>query len=210
MDPEKKKELKRNITTISEVRKERLDLVLRRRQTDLTLVLENIWDPHNVSAILRSADAVGVRTVHLLYHIETAPDLKKIGKQSSASAKKWLTFRNHSSVADCFSELHDEGFTILASHLTKFSASLYDLNLTGKIALVMGNETRGVSDEACALADGGYFIPMMGMVQSLNASVAAAVSLFEACRQRLNAGSYNQPTIEETALNELLTEWAMK
>jgi tRNA (guanosine-2'-O-)-methyltransferase len=200
----------RSLDTISARRRERLRAVLERRQPDLTIVLENIWDPHNVGAILRSADAVGIMTVHLLYYIEQAPDLRTIGKLSSASAKQWLTIRRHGSVEECYAALRDAGFAIHASHLTPSATSLYELDATRPTAFVIGNEHRGVSDTACALADGIFFIPMAGMVQSLNASVANAVILYEAYRQRAAAGLYAQPRLESGQLDQLLADWARK
>lgn len=199
--------MKHSLSTITPRRKSRLETVLQRRQTGFTLVLENIWDPHNVSAILRTADAVGIHTVHLLYHIEDFPNLAKVGKQSSASAKKWLTFVKHHSVRGCFDSLHAEGFRIHASALTEFSMSLYDIEAGEKIALVLGNESRGISDEARSLADGVYYIPMMGMVQSLNVSVAAAVSMYEIMRQRSTKGLYDSPSLEPGLLQSTLDLW---
>lgn len=200
----------RSVEMLTENRRARFEEVLRRRQTDFTIVIENIWDPHNVSAILRSADAVGISDVHLLYYIEKAPDFRKTGKQSSASARKWLNFHNHESVEACYEALRKDGFKIYASHLSQYSMSMHDLNGLDKIALVFGNEHRGVSETACNLADGVFFIPMLGMVESLNASVATAVSLYEIARQRLAAGRYSEPTINEPELNNILEEWARK
>lgn len=197
----------RTLETISDKRKQRLMRVLSQRQLDLTVVLENVHDPHNVSAVLRTADAVGIYQVHLIYTKESFP---KLGKKSSASAKKWIEVHHYSDVASCYQKLHEQGFKIYASHLTKNASSLYDLNLNEKIALVLGNEHRGVSDEACKLADGIYFIPMMGMIQSLNISVATAVSLYEALRQRQSIGSYNESQFNQKILNELLSAWAKK
>lgn len=196
------------IDTISDRRRQRFEEVLRRRQRDLTIVLENIWDPHNVSAILRSADAVGVQNVHLLYTIEKAPNLRRHGKQSSASAKKWLDITVHGNTGECFDMLRGEGFRIYASHLTREAVPLHAIDFTEKSALVLGNESRGVSDEACALADGIYMIPMMGMVESLNVSVAAAVTLYEALRQRMQAGLYDTPQLGAEGLQDMLREWA--
>lgn len=198
------------IDTITERRKARLESVLRKRQTGLTIVIENVWDPHNVSAILRSADAVGIRTVHLLYTIEKPPNLKRHGKQSSASAKKWLEFRVHDSVDACFEALRAENFKVYASHLTNHAIGLHDIDFTSNTAIILGNEHRGVSEEACARADGVYFIPMMGMVESLNVSVAAAVSLYEALRQRNEAGLYDSPQLGEDGVRETLISWAKK
>ncbi|MDT8324989.1 MAG: TrmH family RNA methyltransferase [Bacteroidota bacterium] len=198
------------IDSITDRRRARLEAVLRRRQTGLTIVIENVWDPHNVSAILRSADAVGIRTVHLLYTIEKAPNLKRHGKQSSASARKWLEFHVHDSVEDCFAALRAEDFRVYASHLTNHAIGLHDIDFAGRTAIVLGNEHRGVSEEACALADGVYYIPMMGMVESLNVSVAAAVSLYEALRQRNAAGLYDTPQLGEQGVRETLISWAKK
>jgi tRNA (guanosine-2'-O-)-methyltransferase len=201
---------KHTLETITERRRERLLQVLHRRQQSLTIVLENIWDPHNVSAILRSADAVGIHVVHLLYTIEDPPNLRRHGKQSSASAKKWLEIVVHDSVDSCFTELRKQGFRIYASHLSNTGGGLYDIDFTDKTAIILGNEHRGVSDEACERADGSYFIPMMGMVESLNVSVAAAVTLYEALRQRLGAGMYQQSEMDEAILHEALRDWAQR
>lgn len=201
---------KHTLETITDRRRERLEQVLRRRQTTLTIVLENVWDPHNVSAILRSADAVGIHTIHLLYTIEEAPDLLKHGKQSSASAKKWLETVVHDSVDACFSALRARDFSIYASHLTKEAIGLHDIDFTRNTAIILGNENRGVSDEVCERSDGVYYIPMMGMVESLNVSVAAAVSLYEAFRQRKLAGKYDTPELGEAGTQQFLRDWAQR
>jgi tRNA (guanosine-2'-O-)-methyltransferase len=181
--------------------------VLRRRQPDLTLVVEDVHDPHNVSAILRSADATGILNVHLLYTKEQFP---KLGRKSSASASKWVGREFHRSVDKCYADLRKKGFIICATHLGAKSKSLYELDLTKKVALVFGNEHRGVSDEAARLADENFQIPMMGMIESLNVSVACAVSLYEALRQRSKAGKYEKPALNARQLKVLLENWAAK
>lgn len=192
---------------VTEKRKNKIENVLKQRQPDLTVVMENIHDPHNVSAILRSADAVGVKEVQLIYTVEKFP---RLGKKSSASAIKWVDTRSFSSVKDCYDRLHAEGFKIFATHLEKKSKSLYDLKLNKRVALVFGNEHHGVSDEAAELADGNFHIPMVGMIQSLNVSVACAVALYEAMRQRLEKGSYNKPKYKKQELEKLFNEWCRK
>ena len=177
---------------------------LAHRQPDLAVVIENVHDPHNVSAILRSCDAVGVRRVELMYTVEKLP---KIGKKSSSSANKWVERRTHRSVAECFGVLRGEGFTVAASHLGTGTLPLYDLDLRKRVALVFGNEHRGVSDEAAGAADFCFRIPMMGMIQSLNVSVAAAVALYEALRQRLAAGDLDAPKLGAPELEALYEEW---
>ncbi len=185
-------------------RSEKIRQVLARRQPGLTVVVENIHDPHNVSAVFRTCDAVGVMRVELLYTQEKFP---RIGKKSSSSANKWLERRRHTSVDHCYRLLRDEGFRIYATHLGPGSVSLYDLDLTQKVAIVFGNEHRGVSDEAAMKADGNFQIPMMGMIQSLNVSVAAAVSLYEALRQRLAGGTIDRCLYSQEELQAFFEEW---
>jgi tRNA (guanosine-2'-O-)-methyltransferase len=191
----------------TERRLNRLEQVLRHRQPDITVVMENIHDPHNVSAVLRSCDAAGVMEVQLIYADMDFPD---IGKKSSASAKKWVDLRRFNSVKECYQKLHAEGFTIFATHLEEKATSLFELNMTKKIAIVVGNEHSGVSSEAAQSADGILQIPMFGMIQSLNVSVATAVILFEIVRQRIASGQYDESKYSQTELAKLLKIWAMK
>ena len=191
----------------SERRLAKLESVIRRRQPDLTVIMENIHDPHNVSAVLRSCDAAGVMEIQLVYTDEEFP---KLGKKSSASAKKWVDQRQFKNVGECYKQLHKEGFTIYATHLGKGTKSLYDLDLTGKVALAFGNEHRGVSEESAELADANFMIPMAGMIQSLNVSVACAVTLFEAVRQRIAAHRYDASSFDEKEVKKTLKKWAMK
>jgi tRNA (guanosine-2'-O-)-methyltransferase len=189
---------------MTERRREKFERVIAARRPDLTVVMEDIHDPHNVSAMLRSADAVGVLRVHLVYTSEAFP---KLGKKSSASATKWIGRSKHASVRECYDALRAEGFTICATHLGKRSVPLYDLDLTKKVALVFGNEHRGVTDEAADLADVNFQIPMVGMIESLNVSVACAVTLYEAFRQRLAGGGRKLSPKEKLLVRELAGEW---
>ncbi len=191
----------------TERRLNRLMHVLRHRQPDLTIVMENILDPHNVSAVLRSCDAAGVMEVQLIYTDVNFPD---IGKKSSASAKKWVELRKFNNVKDCYKKLHEEEFIIYATHLEEKAKSLFEIDMTKKIAIVVGNEHKGVSPEAAKLADSIIKIPMFGMIQSLNVSVATAVILFEAVRQRIASGQYDESKYSNTELAKLLRIWAMK
>jgi tRNA (guanosine-2'-O-)-methyltransferase len=169
--------------------------------------LENIHDPHNVSAIFRTCDAVGVTKVSLLYTVEKFP---KIGKKSSASAFKWVEKEKFKDVEACYNNLRTEGFLILASSICSDAVSLFDLDLTQKTAIVLGNEHRGVSEEAVKLADKKFLIPMCGMVQSLNVSVASAVVLYEAFRQRFKKNMYKKTEYSSEEMEELLQSWYMR
>jgi tRNA (guanosine-2'-O-)-methyltransferase len=187
-------------------RQERVRAVLARRQPDLTVVLENVHDPHNVSAVLRTCDAVGILAVHAVYTIETPPDLL-FARQTSASAAKWVTVHRHDSIEDCYGTLRLEGMQILATALAPRATDLYDSDLVAPVALVFGNEMRGVSDDALELADGALSIPIVGMVQSLNVSVACAVCLYEAFRQRAAHGAYDQSRLPAETLDQLERDW---
>jgi tRNA (guanosine-2'-O-)-methyltransferase len=188
-------------------RLEKIRRILSHRQPDLTVVLENIHDPHNVSAILRSADAVGIMGVHLIYTTEEFP---KVGRKSSASASKWVGRWKWRSVKECYASLRQGGFKIFASQLDAGSLSVFDLNMKNKVALIFGNEHRGVSEQAAALADARFKVPMYGMIESLNVSVACAVSLYEALRQRLEQGDYSKPKLGDAVLQTLVEEWTKK
>ncbi len=191
----------------SEQRMERLREVLNKRQPDLSVVMENIHDPHNVSAMLRSCDAVGVLRVHLVYTQEQFPDM---GEKSSASARKWVERVKHKSVEECYAQLREQGHAIYATRLDPEARSLYELDLSKPTAFVFGNEHRGVSDDAASQADGSVMIPMLGMIQSLNVFVACAVALFEAARQRLRTGAYGNSKLSEEEFGRLLKVWAVK
>jgi tRNA (guanosine-2'-O-)-methyltransferase len=190
----------------TERRQQRIMTVLRYRQPDLTVVLENVHDPHNVAAVLRSCDAVGIVRVHIVYTIEEPPR-EPFARTTSASAAKWVDVVRHDSIASCYAALRSEGFTILATSLAPGSRDLYAVDLRQPVALVFGNEHRGVSEEAVARADGLVVIPMYGMVQSLNISVACAVMLFEAMRQRRAAGDYDRPKLSDEAVQRLAEDW---
>lgn len=190
-----------------ERRKNKIYKVLEQRQPDLTVVMENIHDPHNVSAMLRSSDAVGIPEVNLIY---TSTKYPKIGSKSSSSANKWITRRKFPSVAECYAQLRAEGFQILATRLDENAKQLYAFDLTKPTAFVFGNEHAGVTDEAAQRADATVYIPMMGMIQSLNVSVACAVTIYEALRQRMEKGYYSSARFDQKMLEKLKEEWLRK
>lgn len=191
----------------TEQRLSRIITAVTRRQYSLRVVLENIHDPHNVSAILRTCDAVGVPKVSLVYNQEQFP---KISRISSASANKWVQRERFARIEDCYSSLRQQGFKIYASALTNYSRDLFEMDFTEKTAVVMGNEHRGVSEQASELADEVFFIPMHGMVQSLNVSVATAVILYEVQRQRKLKGMYEESELDKKELDNLIDEWCSK
>lgn len=183
--------------------------VVKKRQKGFTIVMENIHDPHNVSAILRTGEVAGIDEVYLIYNAEEFP---KIGRQSSSSAKKWVELKKFTSVKECFDDLHNKGFKIYSTAIIEDSEnkSLYELNLSGNVAIVLGNENRGVSEEVIKLSDDNFIIPMFGMIQSLNVSVTAGICIFEGVRQRLNKGLYENPGYSEQELKQKLDKYIEK
>jgi tRNA (guanosine-2'-O-)-methyltransferase len=163
-------------------RKARIDEVVASRTRTLTVVMEAFCDPQNVNAVLRTCEAFGVQEIHV---VEGPMKPYDRNKKISQNADKWLDVRRWKTTAECLGHLHGEGFRLYATHLGEGSRPLEELTFAGKVALVFGNESRGVSEEALALADERYAIPMMGFVQSLNVSVAAAVSLARAVERRV-------------------------
>jgi tRNA (guanosine-2'-O-)-methyltransferase len=193
--------------TTTPERLEKLDRAARLRQPTLAVVIENIHDPHNFNAILRSCDAVGTSRINLVYTIEQPP---KLAHASSSGAYKWMDIQRFDSIAECYASLRAEGFKIHATKLEPKATSLYTNDLTAPTAFVLGNEHRGISEEAAKGADDLLFIPMMGMSESVNVSVAAAVCLFEAMRQRTVAGMYEHPQLSPEALRSLKADWLMR
>jgi len=189
-------------------REAKIKKVLNHRQGGLVVVMENVYDPHNISAVMRTCDAVGVQDIFVLNNM-IAPH-KRFAKTSSASALGWLSVRQYTNTAQCMEEVKKMCDKIYATHLGVQSSSLYELDLTQRVALVFGNEREGVTAECLSYCDGNFIIPQVGMVQSLNISVACAITLYEAFRQRNAAGCYNgTPSLPEAQRNTLATKWGL-
>ena len=169
--------------------------------------MANIHDPHNVSAIYRSCDAFGVSRVHLYYTKTAFPHL---GEKSSASARKWVETVRHTTAEEMMAALKKEGMRVYATSCSPVAKPVGDYNLAEPVAIIMGNEHSGVDAEVLPLVDGELYIPMYGMIQSFNVSVAAALILGEASRQRLLAGKYDTPTYPSVELEERIRLWLGK
>ena len=187
---------------------EKLSTVLQRRQFDLTIVLENVFDPHNISAVMRTCDAVGVQDIFILN--TKIPRHKKWGARSSSSAAKWLSVHQFDDAELCFDVIRNRGMKILTTFLGENSLPFYEVDFTSPIALVFGNEHSGVSEEIRVKADGNFIIPQVGIIQSLNISVACAVTLYEAYRQKERAGHYKGDRQVEEARIKLLSDWELE
>lgn len=191
---------------MTQEREERILQVLDKRQAGITVVLENVFDPHNISAVMRTCDAIGMQEIYVLN--TRIPPHKKWGAKSSSSAALWLTIRQYTNAEQCFTELRKKYDRIFTTHLSSDAVSLYDIDLTQRVALVFGNEHAGVSEEIRDLSDGNFIIPQVGIIKSLNISVACAVSLYEGFRQKKAAGHYDRRNLPEGQYAELLKEWS--
>jgi tRNA (guanosine-2'-O-)-methyltransferase len=163
---------------------ERLKAVLDRRMANLTVLVEQVEKPHNLSAILRTCDAVGVLEAHAVCRQGRLPTFNSTAQGS----QKWVPLHVHETITAAMTALKEQGFRLVGTHLGVEAIDYGACDYTGPTAFVLGAEKWGLSTEAAALVDQPVFIPMRGMVQSLNVSVAAATLLFEALRQRRAAG----------------------
>jgi len=188
-------------------RKARIWEVLNKRQKDLTLVMDNIHDPHNVSAVMRSCDAFGVPLIHLYYTKESFPE---IGHKSSGAVKKWVDIERHCYPESLMQSLERQGYQIIGTGKSQRSASIQEWDLTLPTAIVLGNEHRGVSPELKSLIQGELYIPMCGMVESLNVSVAAAIILYESWRQRNKKGGTETERYDQDTLCSMYQTWLQK
>ncbi len=182
---------------------QRIREVLARRQPDLTVLMESVNKPHNFAAILRSCDAVGVLEAHVV------PPEKgfNLSKHTSAGTAKWVSVQTHPDVRHAAARLRGAGFRILAAHPAETALDFRSVDLTRSVALMVGAELDGLSEAGLALADEQVSIPMSGMARSLNVSVATALILFEAHRQRVAAGMYSSSRLPRERFEELLFEW---
>jgi len=176
--------------------------VVQNRQEGI-VVLEDIYDPHNAEAVFRSCDAFGFQKVYLIFDQQKPFNPKRVGQATSSSANKWVDFKMFSTAVECYAELKREGYEIIATVLDKNSVSLFETTFKeSKIALVLGNENRGLSQEAIRRADRRITIPMKGMIQSLNLSVTGSICLYEITRQRNTLGLDNY-LLSETKQSQL-------
>ncbi len=186
-------------------RTRRMAEVIAKRQPDLTIAMENVFDPHNVSAVLRTCDSVGLSHIHLIH--TRKPPHQHGGFRSSAGAWKWIRKMEYDSIEACWPVLQAGGKKVYAAHLCDEAVSLYDIDFTQPVTIVFGNEQEGCSPELLGHCDGKIFIPQVGMVQSLNISVACAVILYEAFRQKLAVGHYKAPAMPDGEREKMLEDW---
>ena len=179
--------------------------ILNKRQPDLTVVLDNVHKPHNLAAIIRSCDAVGISDIHGISSNE-----QKVGVnlKSASGSNHWVNLHIHHSIPNVISELKQSGFSIYAANDSAKAIDYRKVDYTKPSVIVLGAELDGISPETLNMVDEEIKIPMQGMVESLNVSVANAVILFEAQRQRLQAGLYEKCRLDKNTVEKLLFEFS--
>lgn len=181
----------------------RLDAVLAMRQPDLTVFAENLHKPRNFSAMVRNCDAVGINEMHVL----ADADEVRSHWNTSQGAEKWMRIQTHSNAEEACTSLKSNGFQLVAAHLSDTAMDYREIDYTRPTALVLGTELFGVSDITLSYVDQQISIPMMGVSQSLNVSVACAIVLYEAQRQRQAAGMYARCRLDDETLRRQRFEW---
>ncbi|MBO1255905.1 tRNA (guanosine(18)-2'-O)-methyltransferase TrmH [Alteromonas sp. 5E99-2] len=186
---------------MSPERNAKIRSMLAKRQTDLTVCLENVHKPHNMSAVVRTCDAIGVHNVHAVwdekYHL---PGDIAMGSQ------QWVNCSTHNTIEDAVADFKAQNMQVLVTHLSDTAVDFREIDYTKPTAILLGQEKHGATENAIASADQDIVIPMVGMVQSLNVSVAAALVLYEAQRQRQNAGLYDKSTLDQDECQRILFE----
>lgn len=177
--------------------------MLLHRQPDLTVIMDNVNKAHNLSAIIRSCDGVGIHEIHAVSYRKSI----YAEQNAAAGASKWLTLSLYPDIASAYTKVSACGMQILAATGKEGSRDFRAIDYTIPTALVMGAEWDGISDEAIEGADHAITVPMFGMVESLNVSVATAVILFEAQRQRTEKGMYDQQQLEQVSFERMLFEY---
>lgn len=185
-------------------RAKRIEDTVKARQLDLAVILENVHDPHNIGAVLRTCDSVGIHKVYLLI---TDPQMNVddifLSKKASSGARRWLDVVLYTDLEKCLIDVRANHTKILGTKLNAAAKSLYEYDFTESVALAFGNEHDGLTDAFVKHLDGNIVIPQYGMVRSLNISVACAVTLFEALRQREQKKRYQDQSLSHQKLEIL-------
>jgi len=186
-------------------RLQKLEHVARNRQTGFTVVVEDVFDPHNLGAVTRTCDAFGIQDINVIFEKQAEFDPKEIGKNTSTSTNKWINYRIHHGTQKGIQTLQDEGWLVVATVIDEDADTIFDADLTHpKIAMLFGNEKLGLTEQAMTMADKKVTIPMLGIAQSMNISVSAALFIYEVTRQR-HAQGIARYMMEEDEVQQTLT-----
>jgi len=183
---------------------EKVRRILSLRQPDLRVVLEEVKNTHNASAVVRTCDAAGILNVDI---ISSGGEPFPLNEAISTRAEKWIQFRFYTSATECLNKLKKQGYKIAGTSLAEDSIPYNSLDYTQPLAVVFGNESEGISEEALSFSDYRIKIPMLGMVQSLNLSVSVGIILYEAMRQRLEKGFYKKRRLASKEFEKYMQKW---
>lgn len=183
---------------------EKVKKLLFHRQPDLRVVLEEVQNTHNASAVVRTCDAAGVLYMEIISSSQTP---LPVNESISTGAEKWIKFNYHTSTSECLDQLKSEGLTIVSTYLGSRSLPYTEVDYTRPTALVFGNEMKGISKEALKYSDHLVKIPMKGMVQSLNLSVSVGIILYEALNQREKKGVLQKKKLPQDKFESLKNEF---
>ncbi len=177
--------------------------VLQQRQFDLTVVMDRVHKPHNLAAIARSADSVGIHKIHAISEKHQI----RLTQKAATGVKKWLEMEVFQNPAAAIEPLLQKGYQIIAADLDSNAIDYRQADYTRPTAILVGSELEGLSPQAKAFASQSVTIPLMGMVQSLNVSVATALILNEAMYQRRENGQYQSSGLDQETIDKILFEW---
>jgi len=183
-------------------RLERINAMLDKRQPDLTVCMEGLHKAHNLAAVVRTCDAIGISDVHAVWKSDEA----EVRGGSAAGSQNWIDVHNYNKTADAITALKAQGMQVLVTNLSDTAVDFREIDYTKPTAIILGQEKFGASKVALELADQDIVIPMVGMVQSLNVSVACSVVLYEAQRQRQLVGMYDLPRLSAERRQRTLFE----
>lgn len=186
-------------------RQERMQKIIDRRQPDITVILENVFDSHNISAVMRTCDAIGIGEIFVINTM--LPPHDKWGFRSSAGTWKWVAVNQYSNLDQCMDAVRSRYHKIYATHLQPSAGNLFEMDFIQPMAIVFGNEQKGCTPEMLAAVDGSIYIPQHGMAVSLNISVACAVTLYEAYRQKREAGHYAASRLSNKERTQIFEAW---
>lgn len=188
---------------VGENRKQRIEQTLARRLSGLTVVLENLYDPHNGAAALRSVEAMGLSSMHVVETTERFQFSSKV----TLGCEKWLDIHRHRDFTGCAETLRAQGFRLQAAVLGRDARPLPELATDGKLAVVFGNEHAGLTESAIAACDGCFEIPMWGFTQSLNLSVSVALAVSDLVRRKRHPLGPSGGDLDEAERARLRAKW---
>lgn len=189
---------------ITENRKDRFIQILENRTNHLTIAMEDVYQLHNTSAVMRSCEVFGIQQLHVIEERFG----KRIDKEIALGAEKWVDINRHASVQDCIDNLKASGYQIIATTPHNDSCMLDEFDITKKSALFFGTEKLGLSKEVMEQADSFLKIPMVGFTESLNISVSAAI-VIQDLTNRLRKSGINWKLTEEEKLDKKI-DWTRK